>query len=244
MKEHLYDIDLIERYFDNALSPEEAEELKNRLKKDFEFQRLFDREKVLIHTVRFQGAKKDLEYLKAIERSLDEKKSGHVRRLWYYYAAAACIGLIALVIFLPRAEKNPEALYAAYFQPYPNVFEPTLRGEPVQTLRSRAFQAYDEGNYENAATLFSELAKDNKDAGVLLLLGNSNLVLGKTAEAEQNFADVISGFDQLDTEAKWYLSLCHLKTGEPAEATNLLKEIAQTETFYAPKAQRLLDELQ
>lgn len=243
MKEHLHDIELIERYFDNALSARETEDLKARLKKDFEFQKLFDQEKVLIHSVRFQGVKKDLDFLKEIEGSLSEKRSGQIRRLWYYYAAAACIGVIALIIFLPGAEKDPQALYAAYFQPHPNVFEPTLRGDPSRTLRSRAFQAYEGGNYEQAATLFTELAKENKDAGVLLLLGNSNLFLGRTAEAKKNFTDVMADFNQLDTEAKWYLSLCHLKSGETTEAMSLLKEVAQTATFYAPKAQKLLDEL-
>jgi tetratricopeptide (TPR) repeat protein len=244
MNHPLPDIELIERYFDNTLTEEETHHLKDRLKKDFEFQKLFDREKLIINTVRFEGAKKDLEFLRGIERSMGEERTPYTRKPWYYYAVAASVALIALALWWrPSTQEKPEALYTAYFQPHPNVFEPTLRSQSEQTLRSQAFQAYDQGNYERASSLFSELTKENNDAGVLLLLGNSNLILGKTDVAKQNFRDLISFSDDLDLEAKWYLSLTYLKTGETAQARNLLNEVSGTENMYARKAREVLEKL-
>ena len=88
------------------------------------------------------------------------------------------------------------------------------------------------------------MAKENKDAAVLILLGNSNLMLGQAESAKKNFQDLIAEFDDLDVQGKWYLSLCYLKTGETTQVRNLLNEIAGTETSYAAKARELLKELE
>ena len=77
MKNLLPDIELIERYFDNNLSFEETDDLKNRLKNDLAFQKLFDHEKLLINTIRYQAAKKDLDFLKGIEKSFSEKSPSY-----------------------------------------------------------------------------------------------------------------------------------------------------------------------
>ena len=210
MNEPLHDIVLIERYFDNALSPEENVSLRDRLASDTSFRKLFDREKMLVQTIRYEAAKKNLDYLKDLEQSFGEKKVIPVRRVWYYYAAAACIALIALALWRPWAGENPEALYLAWFEPYPNI-EPTLRGEPAGTRRAEAFQAYEQGDYGRASVLFTELLGEKGEPGMLLLLGNANLAQGKTAEAQQNFSRLLSEYEVLETEAKWYLGLSYLK---------------------------------
>ena len=69
MKHSLHNIELIERHFDNALSPQETVELKARLKIDYEFQKLFDQEKILVNAIRLQAAKKDLDFLKEPARA-------------------------------------------------------------------------------------------------------------------------------------------------------------------------------
>ncbi|MEX2233670.1 MAG: hypothetical protein WD824_16010 [Cyclobacteriaceae bacterium] len=244
MKQPLHDIDLIERYFHNALTTEEAHNLKDRLKKDFEFQKLFNQEKLLVNTIRFQAAKKDLDFLKDIENSLQKNKTSYIRKHWYYYAAAASVALIALALWMPSFNQKPEELYAAYFSPHPNIFEVTLRGETDPTLRTQAFQAYDQANYERAATLFAELLKANNDPGALMLLGNSNLILNRTEQAKQNFIDLIASSDDLDLHAKWYLSLSYLKTGETAQAKNLLNEVSGTENIYTVKAREVLEKME
>lgn len=244
MKHPLHDIELIERYFDNALSADETIELKDRLKKDYEFQKLFNQEKILINTIRLQAARNDLAFLKELENSFGDKRPSYIRRHWYYYAAAACITLVALFLWNPwGGPVTPGELYATYFQPHPNIFEPTLRGESDATLRARAFQSYEQGNYALASELFTRILQQEKNAGMLMLLGNSNLALGNTALAKQNFIDLADDFDELDDGAKWYLSLCYLKTGDVPSAQKLLAEVAQAQTTYASKAKELLEKI-
>ena len=78
---------------------------------------------------------------------------------------------------------------------------------------------------------------------MLLLLGNSNLILGNLEEAKANFITLNQDFDDLDMQAKWYLSLCYLKSGETEKAQTILKELGATEISYATKARELLEKV-
>lgn len=240
MKESISDIEIIERYYDNALTDAEVAQLKERLKTNAELKKLFDQEKLLINTIRFKAAQSNLAFLKQVEKSIEDPASVSTFKIgWYYYAAAACVTLLVVAgIFFPSQPSNEE-LFAQNFKPYPNVFQPLVRGgEPDD--RSEAFQAYEEGNYQRAVELLSKMQQESSDQEILLLLGNSNLALGKTEEAKKNFIELITKYDDLDLQAKWFLSLCYLKNGETEQLRNLLKELGDTEISYATKAKELL----
>jgi TolA-binding protein len=235
------DIELIERYFDNTLTDQESAHIADRLKSDQEFKKLFDTEKLLVNTIRFNAATHDLQYLKQLEGSLKQSNRNHFATHWYYYAAAASITLFLIIrVFLPFSKETPAELYADYFSPYPNIFEPTVRGQAESNKRTEAFQAYEQGDYEKAARMFKALLSEKQESAILFLLGNSNLMLGRIEEAKQNFDDVIKNFDDMDLQAKWFLSLSYLKNGEKKEAIDLLKELGETEISYATKAKELL----
>lgn len=244
MKQPLHDIELIERYFDNVLSPEETRDVAERLKRDYDFRKLLHREKMLVDTIRFEAARRDLEYLKNLEGSFSEKKNSHLQCVYYYLAAAACIAAIVLLVWMPAKDSSPQSLFAGYFQPHPNIFEPLLRNESDNSPRTRAFQAYEQENYQQAALLFTGLLAENEDAGMMMLLGNSNLILGNTEAAKENFSGVIRISPELSAGAKWYLALTHLQSAEPDSAKQLLLEVSETGTPYAEKAGRLLAELE
>lgn len=243
MKEPIQDIELIERYFDNALSTEEANDLRDRMKHDFELRKLFEREKLLINTIRVDAASRDLEYLRSLESSLSDRTRSK-SWTWYYYAAAACAAILALAVWMTSRDREPQQLYAAYFQPHPNIFEPVLRGTSDGSMRSQAFQAYEQGDYQRAASLFNQIIKTNNEPGMLMLLGNANLMVGNTADAQENFLALINQFDDLDVAGKWYLGLCFIRTGDVQSAVDQLKEIQNADSPYAVKARKLLSELE
>ena len=242
------DIALVEKYFDAELNDAELKNFTTRLQSDENFKLLVEQEKALIAAVRYEGAAANLQYLEELESKLQKEtpiliSSGTTK--WYYYAAAAVIGITVVVaVFMNSFKENPDQLFQAYFTPYPNMFEPSLRSnQSIDSKRAEAFQAYEQGNYQKAATLFADLLKDNKDAGMLLLLGNSNLILGNLEEAKANFITLDQDFDDLDMQAKWFLSLCYLKSGETEKARAILKELGATEISYATKARELLEKV-
>ena len=242
------DIALVEKYFDSELNDAELKNFTMRMESDENFKSLVEQEKVLIAAVRYEGAVSSLKYLEDLELKLQKEtpirlSSGSVK--WYYYAAAAVVGIMVVVaVFMNNFKNQPDELFQAYFTPYPNMFEATTRSNEADgSKRKDAYQAYDQGDYQKAATLFKDLLKDNKEAGIVLLLGNSNLILGNVEEAKANFIALDNDFDELDMQAKWYLSLCYLKSGETEKARAILKELGDTEISYATKARELLEKV-
>jgi TolA-binding protein len=118
-----------------------------------------------------------------------------------------------------------------------------VRGATTATDRTAAFQAYEQKDYQRASVLFKDLLLEKKEPEVLLLLGNSNLMLGQVEEAEQNFITLIRDFDDLDLQAKWYLSLSYLKSGDRENARKVLEELGATDISYASKAKELLEKV-
>jgi tetratricopeptide (TPR) repeat protein len=240
------DITLVEKYFDSELSADEINFFQARIERDESFKALVQREKIIIGAIRSQGLLDNLQYLKSVEEKIQGNQAhpsfSNVKR-WYYYAAAAVIGFLIAIISLFPMQQSSDELVADYFQPYPNVFEPTVRGSNTATNRTAAFQAYEQKNYEKAAQEFKVLLQEKKEPGLLLLLGNSNLMLDKTQEAQENFVTLIQEFDDLDLQAKWYLSLCYLKNGDRENARKMLKELGDMEVSYASKAKELLEKV-
>ena len=242
------DIALVEKYFDAELTDAEMKNFTTRMASDEHFKALVEQEKVLIAAIRYEGAVTDLKYLEDLEAKLQRETPIRISsgsNKWYYYAAAAVIGITVIVtVFTNTFTDRPDQLFQAYFTPYPNMFQPTTRSNgSVDSKRAEAFKAYEQADYQRAATLFSDLLRDKKEAGMLLLLGNSNLMLDNVEEAKENFITLNKDFDELDMQAKWYLSLCYLKSGETEKARAILKELGDTEISYATKARELLEKV-
>lgn len=241
------DIALVEKYFDAELSDSEMNHFTMRIESDENFKSLFEQEKALVGAIRHQGLRENLQFLKTVEASLQDSR--HLKlnspiKKWHYYAAAATIGIVILgKVLFSSFNETPDQLFEAYFVPYPNVFEPTVRGNSTLTIRTEAFQAYEQGDYQKAAVHFRDIIKTNKEPGILLLLGNANLILGNLDEAKENFTTLNTDFDELDIQSKWFLSLCYLKSGDVVRARIMLKELGETEISYATKAKELLEKV-
>jgi hypothetical protein len=248
METHAQDIDLIQSYLDRSLSAIEKEKLEKRLKEEPLLKTMYLEQQQLINGIRYSHLQHKLEQLRALEATLpaldlnaQKGRQFSLQRYWKPLAVAASISIIVVTfIFLNRPD-DPAELYASYFEPYPNIFEPIVRGEnDVVSKRSIAFQAYESGNYTQAASLFTELLQEKKEPGMLLLLGNANLMLNNTKEARNNFITLINDFEEYDLQSKWYLGLSYLKEGDLKSAQLIMREVSNSEYSYAGKAKELL----
>jgi hypothetical protein len=218
------------------------------MKSEMEDQQEIKDEKKLAAGIRYHFLKERLDQLRTLEKALPvvEAESGATRMMVYWkpLAAAAALIIAVTIIFLYTRSESTRELYARNFEPYPNVFEPTQRGnDDISDKRASAFSMYEQGNYERAAALFSELLSEKKEPEILLLLGNANMVLDRDEEAKNNFLTLIRDFDGLDEQAKWFLSLCYLKSGEQAKAKMIWEELGDPKITYSDKAKRLLKEV-
>ncbi len=201
----------------------------------------------LAQGIRYSVLSKKLEELRVLEKALPvvEPESATTRILHYWkpLAAAAAVLITVTSMLLFSRTESPEQLFARNFEPYPNVFEPTQRGVDGADKRTAAFAMYEQKNYEGAATLFKELLSQKNEPEILLLLGNANMVLNRDEEAKNNFLTLISDFDDLDEQAKWFLSLCYLKSGESEKAKLIWEELGDPKITYSEKAKKLLKEV-
>lgn len=245
MSDSTKNIELIERYFDNDMTEEEQVQFHRQLKSDIALKHLYDRENLLINTIRFGAAKNHLAFFKDLEKSLPDVEVQPTKVRWPYYAVAASILILVVagIYVFTRRDASPAALYSKHFTPYPNVFEPTVRGSGEMTQRKLAFVKYGEGDYQQAAELFSALLTNTREPEILFLLGNANLSLGKTDEARNNFNEVIRSSPTLVAPAQWYLSLAYLKDGQTAAAIETLRVVAADKNRYSEKANELLKQL-
>ena len=245
MENNFLDIEWIERYLDRSLTREEKLWMEKRLEEEPDLKSKYHDHKQLIEGIRYAHIQNKLEQLRVLETSLPPisvKKVAKEIPFWKPIAIAASITLLITVYYFANLAPAPQELFASRYQPYPNVFEPTMRGtSKMQDKRAHAFGAYDQGDYATAAQLFNELLATDKEPGMLLLLGNSNLSLGKIEDAQNNFLELIANFDELDAQAKWYLALSYLKQGQSEKANLILQELSDPQVTYSKKAKELLD---
>lgn len=242
------DQELIQKYIDGSANPEEVKEVEYRLTSEPEFRKVHAAYKRLPSGIRYHVLAEKLEQLRTLEKALPvvAPESGVVRLMHYWkpLAAAAVLIISATIILLYNRSESTAELFARNFEPYPNVFEPTQRGDNgVRDKRASAFAMYEQGDYAGAAALFRELLTEKNEPEILLLLGNSNLVLDRDEEAKNNFLTLIHDFDGLDEQAKWFLSLCYLKSGESKKAKLIWEELGDPKITYSDKAKKLLREV-
>ena len=247
------DIELIERYFDQVLTPQETVVFEKRLTTDNAFRALVENEKYLIGAIRLQGLTDELHALKRLELNMGAPQPLTVSetssppsqrniRKWYLMAAAIA-GLLITGRFVFYPSPTPADLYEDYFRPYPNVFSPNVRGTETSPDRAAAFEAYERGDYTKAAGLFRQLLAVREEPGILMLLGNCELVTGNTDEAIRLFSSLDTPNGELALQARWFLSLAYIKNGNQQQAVPLLQGLAATESSYADKARDILDNL-
>lgn len=243
-----HDIELIQRYLDREMTDEEKKELEFRLKEDQGLQSLYREQKELIEGIRYHHLTGKLDQLRSLEAALPPVQYNGTSFLLSRYgkalAVAAALALVTISYLLINRPEDPADLYTAYFEPYPNVFEPTQRAaEESSDIRTTAFHEYDRGHFAEAAVLFEKLLSDKKEPEILLLLGNANLMINQDEAAKNNFLTLIRDFDQLDEQAKWFLSLCYLKQGDVQKAKTIWEELGDPKITYSEKARKLLHQV-
>ncbi len=165
------------------------------------------------------------------------------KTIFYIAAIAAGLALLFSIFILNPSPSDPQQLYATYFEVSPNVGGRNVRSETELPATWEAYQAYDQQNYDLAVTLF-ENNIDNSSQRItdLYHLGNCFLVLERWEEAVQAFSAVVEADHLLSPEAKWYLALAYLQTGDEAKSQQLLAEVRST-ADHSREAGRILKKL-
>jgi len=228
---------LINHYFEKLLSAEEQKQFDLLMQSDVDFAKEVAFQKSLKKAITLNERAELKRKLTSFEPKKAKVKSF---KIWY---AAASLFLIAGLGFYFSQNSNT-AIYEEFYQSYPNVVAPTVRGEQKEDIKSEAFYEYDSGNYEKSLALFSAIYESEKDDYALFYKALSQMELQKTNDA-------INTFNQFDLNknnaftpfVKWYLALAYLKDNQTEKAMPLLKSLSENENPQQEMAQKLLTEL-
>jgi hypothetical protein len=232
--------DLINKYFEKKLTTSELEEFEKKLKTDSRYKAEFEFQK----SVRSAIHLKERSEIKNLVVGFEKPKQ---RKNWWKFAAAAVVVILGgWVVFLQFLSKpNPSELYLSFYQTYPNVIAPNVRGENEETLITRAFRAYDSGDFELAAQFFGELKTQVSHDYPVFYEGISFLEINKPEKTillfeNKKFEDTSTS---LEDYRAWYLALAYLKADKKEQAKEILFKLSKTDNPQKEVALKLLEEL-
>lgn len=230
--------DLLHKYFEQQLSEEEKVLFASLLQNDSEFAKEVEYQKNVKKAITLN----ERETLKQKLKSYEAKPKFRTAN---WLSAAVVILFLGGLTWFQLQPSSPEKLFQEYYQSYPNVVAPTVRGESERNLKSDAFYEYDSRNYEKSLTLFSKIYADEGVDYALFYKAMSLLELKRYSEAIASFDE----FKTTDNNAfspfvKWYKALSYLKLNEKEKAILLLHELAEEENPQQFKAKELLDALE
>ena len=231
--------DLINKYFEKTLTENELVEFNEKLETDNEFKAEFEFQKSVQSAIRSNERAEIKNLVASFEKP--NQKNG-----WWKYAAAVVVIIGSWVVFQQFLSKpNPSELYLSYYQTYPNVIAPNVRGESKETLKTKAFAAYDAGNFQTSAQLFGKLKEQISEDYATFYEGISYLETNKPEKTialfeNKKFDDNITAMEDY---RKWYLALAYLKTNQKEKAIGLFSKICNSANPQKEKAQEILDKI-
>ncbi|MCP9749179.1 hypothetical protein [Lacihabitans sp. CS3-21] len=232
--------ELIIKYFEKKLTDTELEDFEKKLKTDSHFHAEFEFQKSVQSALRSKERSEIKNLLVGFEK---QKKQNN----WWMFAAAAVVVILGgWVVFLQFLSKpNPSELYLSYYQTYPNVIAPNVRGESQENLKTKAFMAYDSGDYEMATQLFGELKTQISEDYAVFYEGVSYLEVNRPKKTIALFENkkFTNSNAQFEDYRKWYLALAYLKTDKKEQAVEIIKGLSITENPQKEQALKLLDEI-
>lgn len=234
--------DLINKYFEKTLTEKELVEFNEKLETETEFKAEFEFQKSVQSAIR----SKERAEIKNLVASFEKPKQQNGWWRWKYAAAAVVVIIGSWVVFQQFLSKpNPSELYLSYYQTYPNVIAPNVRGESEETLKSKAFAAYDAGDFQTSAQLFGKLKEQISEDYVTFYEGISYLEINKPEKTIALFEN--KKFDNnitpMEDYRQWYLALAYLKINQKEKAIGLFSKICNSANPQKEKAKELLDKI-
>ncbi|RZS99002.1 tetratricopeptide repeat protein [Aquimarina brevivitae] len=200
--------------------------------------------------VRDVAGLEDRTQLKSVLQATEQKLIGHqtkvipIYKKRSFWAAAASLLIlfgVSLYMLLNPFAVDPEALYAANFEPYKNVVYPMVRSEQQLSDEKKAFSAYENENYTDALQQFETLYQNTSAPYLLLYQANCHMALSDTKKAIPLLEKFITLDSPLLIRGKWYLALAYLKENNKAKSSVLLTEIVADGSYKKTTATKLLE---
>ncbi len=226
----------LEQYVRGELSTVEADEVSQMLQQNSDWSDAYNDLKVAQQAGRLHFRNKMKQQFKQID---SERQQGATRRILPWIGAAASI-LILVVFTLQYLGGSQEGDILASYEKLPNVAFPIEKSSTAEDTRTRAYQAYELSEYQNAVDAFELLeVRDVRDE---LYRGIALFELGSLQESRSALmASMEIGDNRWSPVAEWYLVFVDAADGQYDAAWERLERISRSRGHqYQEKASRLL----
>ncbi|NNF35670.1 MAG: hypothetical protein HKN68_16300 [Saprospiraceae bacterium] len=237
------DIELIDGFLRKELMKSQLEEFNDRLNDQSFKDELTYREdlKVAANAIVREERKSILQDEEAsIQDHNDNKPDTSFNKKWLWPLLIIAILLISYLGY-KSAKDNPvdsPALFAEYFEPFPNVINPIEMG--VEQEVAGPFQLYEQQLYQEAIDAFNQ--NNDLSESEKFYLGLSYLYIDETALARNIFSEINGNpSHRFHQASEWYLSGIFIKEKRISEALETLEKIRDEAGHpFAVKAEELL----
>jgi tetratricopeptide (TPR) repeat protein len=243
----MQNLEYIDRFFKDELSPEEVKQFENRIETDPEFA-----EEVAFYITAMNVAKEE-----AVAEKRDRfrhipvnnhhrgtvKKMGSVKSFWAYAAAAAvAILIIGLYLFYPSDQ--PAQMAERYIQSNLTTLSVNMGAERDSV--QAGLSLFNDGEFEKASEAFeSVLATNSTSIDALKYAGITALRMGNYEKALNHFMR-LEKMQLYSNPGKFYHALTLMKRnneGDQEQAKVLLQEVIDQDLEGKEHAERWLKDL-
>ncbi|MGC1472122.1 MAG: hypothetical protein WA775_05990 [Psychroserpens sp.] len=231
---------LIQGYFNKSLSHAENAEVLRLLANDTVFKTQFNDYK----NVQAAFKLNEKEQLKAQLNNLGQKSARpYTKSVFRKVAVFAVASCLIVSLFYVNSRNTPSALYDHYYDSYPNVYQPIVRGNDT-TENTKAFAAYENKAYLKAQEEFENLLETTTDHNITFYYAMSLINQDKIIEAKSILDSLKTKQHDFLAEVYWYSALINIKTENTKEAIQNLGELKKLNTqFKSTEISELLQKL-
>jgi tetratricopeptide (TPR) repeat protein len=246
-------LEKIIKYLDGEVIGEEKQAFENKLEGDVSLQEKLKLVKDINATLADENLNSFVTKIQQIQSSVAKKKTDVkekkntafiLKRRFLSAAAVLLIMAISSIFYLNFAGPRNERIYNQFYQKYESSLITRSDNNETSALIA-AIQLYDKGNYQGAiARLTDLLQKDNSNTTARFFIGLSYMETKTYEKAITNFNVIMTERDTAFIEhAEWYMALCYVQTNRIKQASELLKQIADSNSYYKIKAVDLLKKM-
>lgn len=232
-------IELFDNYMNGNLSDDVALAFESKLKTDSELKKEFDLYRLIIAGIVEQGANGLKEKLKVREEF--HRRSRTNIKMYYKIAAAILLLLAAAFLILKWSySPDPQSLYLAYYEPYPNIVDPLDRTSNSEVFS--AYQLYELGKYNETIEKLSAIPGKIITPPSLFYLGQAYMATSEWEKALDCFQKIEDESSYYQT-AQWHIALIFLKLNDIEQVEKQLGIIIDQKGDYQKQALALKKEL-
>lgn len=207
---------LIHKYFKNSLSENEEITFNTLLNEDKDFQKSFKEHQSLHRAFEINEAERLKQKLKQLDINDDKKIKKLNNNRWLFSIAASVLIIVGISFYLNYFNTS---LYEKYFETYPNVYQPVIRGSSSQS----PFVYYENGDFSQAEKEFEILLNSEDNPNLRFYYALSLLNQNQYEKANIEFEKLKSQDFEFLPEVYWYFALSQLQLDNSTKAKELLK---------------------